>query len=47
MATATMRALAAYDEREDIRGRDHLAEIFLTNDRKRLLPDPAARAWVV
>jgi methyltransferase (TIGR00027 family) len=47
MATATMRALAAYDEREEIRGRDSLAEIFLTEDRKRPLKDPATRAWVM
>jgi methyltransferase (TIGR00027 family) len=47
MATATMRALAAYDEKEEIRGRDSLAEIFLTEDRKRPLQDPAARAWVM
>jgi len=47
LATATMRALAAYDEREEIRGRDYLAEIFLTEDRQRPLGDPAARAWVM
>jgi methyltransferase (TIGR00027 family) len=47
MATATMRALAAHDDREEIRGRDYLAEIFLTPDRKRPLQDPAARAWVM
>jgi methyltransferase (TIGR00027 family) len=47
MATATMRALAAYDEREEIRGPDYLAEIFLTQDRKRPLKDPAARAWLM
>ena len=43
MATATMRALAAHDEREEIRGRDYLAEIFLTEDRKRPLKDPAGQ----
>ena len=47
MVTATMRALAAHDEREELRGRDYLAEIFLTQDRKRPLQDPAARAWVM
>jgi len=47
LATATMRALAAYDEREEIQGRDYVAEIFLTDDRKRPLKDPAARAWVM
>jgi hypothetical protein len=34
MATATMRALAAHDERDEIRGADYLAEVFLTDDRK-------------
>ncbi len=47
MVTATMRALAAHDEREEIRGRDYLAEIFLTPDRQRPLKDPAAWAWVM
>ena len=28
MATATMRALAAHDEREEIRGFDYLAEVL-------------------
>jgi methyltransferase (TIGR00027 family) len=47
MATATMRALAAYDEREEIRGPDYLAEIFLTEDRKSPLKDPMVRQWVM
>jgi methyltransferase (TIGR00027 family) len=47
LVTATMRALAVFDEREEIRGRDYVAEIFLTEDRKRPLKDPAARAWVM
>ena len=33
MGAATLRALAALDEREEIRGPDYLAEIFLTEDR--------------
>jgi O-methyltransferase involved in polyketide biosynthesis len=41
MATATLRALAAIDEA--VRGPDTLAEIFLTEDRRRALKDPAAR----
>jgi methyltransferase (TIGR00027 family) len=47
MATAMLRALAAHDEREEIRGPDHLAEIFLTEDRRSLLSDPAKRKWVL
>jgi methyltransferase (TIGR00027 family) len=47
MATATMRALAAHDERDEIRGADYLAEIFLTEDRKAPLKDPAVRQWVM
>jgi methyltransferase (TIGR00027 family) len=47
MATATMRALAAHDERDEIRGADYLAEIFLTEDRKAPLRDPTARQWVM
>jgi methyltransferase (TIGR00027 family) len=47
MATATMRALAAHDEREEIRGSDYLAEVFLTEDRKAPLKDLAVRQWVM
>jgi len=47
MATATLRALAAHDEREEIRGADTLAELFLTEDRKAPLKDPAVRQWVI
>jgi methyltransferase (TIGR00027 family) len=47
MATATMRALAAHDEREEVRGSDYLAELFLTEDRKSPLKDPAVREWVM
>jgi methyltransferase (TIGR00027 family) len=47
MATAMMRALAARDERDEIRGPDYLAELFLTEDRKALLRDAATRRWVL
>jgi len=47
MATATMRALAANDEREEIRGSDCLAEIFLTEDRKAPLKDLGVRQRVM
>jgi len=47
MATATLRALAAHDEREEIRGSDDLAEIFLAEDRKTRFKDPRVRQWVM
>jgi len=47
MATAFMRALAASDPRKEIRGKDYLAEIFLKEEQKRPLKDPAIRAWVM
>ncbi len=47
IATAFVRALATRDEREEIRGPDYVAEIFLPEDAKRPLTDPAARAWVL
>jgi methyltransferase (TIGR00027 family) len=47
MATAFLRALTSYDEREEVKGPDYLAEVFLTEDRKRLLKDPIVREWVM
>jgi methyltransferase (TIGR00027 family) len=47
MATAFMRALAAYDPRKEIRGNDYLAEIFLEEGQKKPLKDLAIRTWVM
>ncbi len=47
MATAFLRALASHDEREEVKGPDYLAEVFLTEDRKHLLKDPILRKWVM
>lgn len=47
MNVAFLRALAASDEREEIKGRDYFAEKFLSEDRKKALKDPAARAWLI
>lgn len=47
MTAAFCRALASKDEREEIRGPDYLAEIFLTEDGRKPLHDPAAREWVM
>ena len=46
-ATAFMRALAAHNEREEIRGSDYLAELFLTEDQTRPLKDLTVRQWVM
>ncbi len=47
MATCFMRALAANDERAEIRCPDHLAEIFLTEESARPIKDAAARQWMM
>ncbi len=47
MGAATLRSLATYDEREEIRGPDYLAEIFLAEDRKTRFKDPKVRQWVI
>jgi methyltransferase (TIGR00027 family) len=46
-SVAFLRALAAQDEREEIRGKDTLAQIFLTEDRKAVLKDGKRREWVL
>ncbi|HTP07322.1 MAG TPA: class I SAM-dependent methyltransferase [Anaerolineae bacterium] len=43
-ATAFLRGLAAHDPREDIRGQDTLAEVFLDGEQRQLLTNPTARA---
>jgi methyltransferase (TIGR00027 family) len=43
VGVAFLRALAAIDPREEIRGRDYLAEKFLNEERARALHDPVAR----
>jgi methyltransferase (TIGR00027 family) len=47
MATATMRAIATRDEREEIRGPDNLAELFLSEARLAPLRDTTVRQWVL
>jgi len=47
MGAATLRAISAIDDREEYRGTDYLAEIFLTEERKNVLKDLAAREWVI
>ena len=42
-----LAALAALDEREEIRGPDYLAEIFLTEDRKSSLRDAVIRESLI
>ncbi len=45
--TALVRALAALDERGEIRGRDTLAEIFLADNRKDSLKETPIREWLI
>ncbi len=47
MATVFLRALASHDERGEVKEPDYLAEVFLIEDRKRLLKDPIVREWVI
>lgn len=47
LATATLRALAAHDPRQEIRGADNLAELFLTEKQKAPLKDAKVRDWVM
>lgn len=47
MGAATLRAISAIDEREEYNGNDYLAEIFLTEERKNILRNPAAREWLI
>src|ERR1035441_8737137 len=44
---ALVRALAAVDEREEIRGSDCLAELFLAEDRKSSFNDPVIKEWLI
>ena len=47
MTVVFCRALAAREEREERRGPDYLAEIFLIEDSKRPLQDRVSREWVI
>ena len=47
MTVAFCRALAALEEQAERRGPDYLAEIFLTEDRRRPLRDRTSREWVI
>jgi methyltransferase (TIGR00027 family) len=47
MWCAFLRALATAESREEIRGRDSLAEIFLSDNLKKILKDPALRKWAM
>jgi methyltransferase (TIGR00027 family) len=46
MGVALWRAIAAVEEREEIRGSDSLAEVFLTDDFRNVVANPAARQWL-
>ncbi len=47
MGVAFFRALAAFDEREEIRGPDYLAQVFLPEDYKKLVNIPSSREFVM
>ena len=47
MNVALCRALATTDDREEIRGRDYLAHLFLTEELRKPLQDRTARAWMI
>jgi len=47
LATAYMRALSASAPGKEIKGGDDLAVIFLTDEQRKSLKDPVARAWVL
>ena len=47
MTVAFCRALAAKDEREEIKGPDYLAERFLTEEGRQPLQDSASRTWAI
>ncbi len=47
MTVAFCRALAASENRAELRGPDYLAEIFLTEDSRHALKDQTSREWVI
>jgi hypothetical protein len=47
MGVAFFRALATFDEREEVRGPDYLAQVFLPEDYKKLVNNPSSRAFVM
>jgi methyltransferase (TIGR00027 family) len=46
-ATAFIRALASHDEREEVKGPDYLAKIFLTKAQQAVLKKPEVIKWVL
>ncbi len=44
---ALCRALAAAENRQDIRGPDHLAQLFIPEEKSKPLRDASAREWVI
>ncbi|HXK09274.1 MAG TPA: SAM-dependent methyltransferase [Vicinamibacteria bacterium] len=47
LTVAFCRALATRETREEIRGPDTLAELFVAVESRKSLGDPAARAWLI
>ncbi len=47
LTVAFCRALATYEAREEIRGPDTLAELFVAEESRKSLKDPAVRQWMI
>ena len=47
MSAAFCRALAAHESRDEIKGPDDLAEIFITNEAKKILQDEKSIKWAI
>jgi len=47
MSVAFCRALAAREERTEIKGPDYMAELFLTEEAKKPLKDGVSRNWAI
>jgi methyltransferase (TIGR00027 family) len=47
LAAAFLRALIALDPQTELRARDPLAVLFLTDDQKKSIADPKTRIWVI
>ncbi len=47
LTVAFCRALSTYEPREEIRGQDTLAALFVAEESQKTLADPSARAWMI
>lgn len=47
LSVAFCRALAAKESREEVKGSDYLAELFLTDEAKKLIDNDNSRKWAI